>query len=66
VRVKQHPGRSYGVLNGRLSWQLQRLFKMKLLNEDGAFVEYWVALALTRIPDNWGNLDLVSKFVQVR
>jgi len=54
------------VLNGRLPWQLQRLFKIKLLNEDGAFVEYWLTLALTTIPENSGNLDPVSKFVQVR
>jgi len=62
----QCPGRCYGVLNGRLSWQLQQLFNIKLQNEDGAFVEYWLALALTTIPENSGNLDLVSKFVQVR
>jgi hypothetical protein len=37
-----------------------------LLNEDGAFVEYWLALALTTIPENFGNLDPISKFVQVR
>jgi len=49
VWVKQLPGRCYGALNGRLPWQLQRLFKIKLLNEDGAFVEYWLALALTTI-----------------
>jgi len=39
---------------------------MKLLNEDGAFVEYLLALALTTIPENSGNFDPVSKFVQVR
>jgi hypothetical protein len=66
VWLKQHPGRCYGALNGRLPWQLQRLFKIKLQNEDGAFVEYWLALALTTIPENLGNLDPVSKFVQVR
>jgi len=66
VWVKQHPGRCYGALNGRLPWQLQLLFKIKLLNEDGAFVEYWLAMALTTIPENSGNLDPVSKFVQVR
>jgi len=66
VSVKQCPGRCYGTLNGRLPWQLQRLFKIKLFNEDGAFVEYWLALALTTIPENSGNLDPVSKFVQVR
>jgi hypothetical protein len=66
VWVKQHPGRCYGALTGRLPWQLQPLFKVKLLNEDGAFVEYWLALALTTIPETSGNLDPVSKFVQVR
>jgi hypothetical protein len=66
VWVRQRPGRCYGALNGRLPWQLQRLFKIKLQNEDGAFVEYWLALALTTIPENSGNLDPVLKFVQVR
>jgi len=66
VWVKQRSGRCYGTLNGCLPWQLQRLLKIKLLNEDGAFVEYWLALALTTIPENLGNLDPVSKFVQVR
>jgi len=63
VWVKQRPGRCYGALNGRFQWQLQRLFKIKLQNEDGAFVESWLALALTTIPENSGNLDPVSKFV---
>jgi hypothetical protein len=66
VRVKQRPQRSYGALNGRLPWQLQRVFKNILLNEDGAFVEYWLVLALTTIPDNTGNFHPISKFVQVR
>ena len=66
VWVTQRPGRGYGVLNGCLPWQLQRLFKIKLLNEDGAFIEYWFALALTTIPENSGNLDPGSKFGQVR
>jgi hypothetical protein len=66
VWVKQRPGRCYGALNGRLPWQLQRLFKIKLQNEDAAFVEYWLALVLTTIPENSGNLDPDSKFVQVR
>jgi hypothetical protein len=66
VWVMQCPGRCYGALNDRLPWQLQQLFKIKLLNEDGAFVEYWLALALTTIPENSGNLDPVLKFVQVR
>jgi len=65
VWVKQLPGRCYGTPNGRLPWQLQLLFKIKLQNEDGAFVENWLALALTTIPENSSNLDPVSKFVQV-
>jgi len=66
VWVKQCPGRCYSALNGCLLWQLQRLLKIKLQNEDGAFVECWLALALTTIPYNSGNMDPVSKFVQVR
>ena len=64
--VTQPTGRCYGALNGRLPWQLPRLLKIKLLNEDGAFVESSLALALTTIPENSGNLNPVSKFVQVR
>jgi hypothetical protein len=66
VWANQRPGRCYGTLNVRLPWQLQQLFKIKLLHEDGAFVEYWLALALTTIPENLGNFDPVLKFVQVR
>ena len=66
VWVKQCPGRCYATLNGRLPGQLQRLVKIKLQNEDGAFVEYWLALALTTIPEQSGNLDPISKCVQVR
>jgi len=62
----QRRGRCYGALNERLPWQLQRLFKTKLLTEDGAFLEYWLGLALTTIPVNLGILDPVSKCVQVR
>ena len=54
------------MLNGHLPWQLQRIFKIKLQNEDGTFVEYWSALALTTIPENSSNLDPILKFVQVR
>jgi len=64
--VNQHPGRCYAPLYGCLPWQLQQLFKIKLLNEDGAFVEYWWALTLTAIPEDFGNLDPVSECVQVR
>jgi len=66
VWVNQPPGRCCGELKGCLLWQVQRRFKIKLLNEDGAFVEYWLAMALTTTPGNWGNLDPVSKFVKVR
>jgi hypothetical protein len=27
---------------------------------------YWLALALTTTPENYGDLDPISKFVQVR
>jgi len=66
VWVKQCLGRYCGVLNGRLLWQMQSLLKIKLQNENGTFVEYWLALVPTTIPENSGNLDQVSKFVQVR
>jgi hypothetical protein len=66
VWVKQRPGRCYGALNERLPWQLQSFFKIKLQNDDGAFVPYWLALVLPTIPANSGYLDHVSKFVQVR
>jgi hypothetical protein len=66
VSLKQLPGRCYGALNGRLPWQLQRLFKITLLNEDGAFVEYWLALVLTTVPEHSSNLDPVLKYVHVR
>jgi len=66
VWVTQLPGRYSGTLNMRLPWQLQQLFKLKLLNEDRAFVEYWLALALKTIRENSGDLDPVSTFVHVR
>jgi len=66
VWVKQCLGRCCGALNRRLPWQLQRLFKIKLLNEDGAFIEYWLALTLTTIPESPDNLAPVSKYGQVR
>jgi hypothetical protein len=66
VWVKQHSERCYGTLNGSVPWQLQRLFKMNLLNKDGTFIEYWLPLALTTIPENSGNLDPILKIVQVR
>jgi hypothetical protein len=54
------------MLIGHLPWQLQRLFKIKLAKQDGAFIEYWLVLALTTIPENSGNSDPVLKFIQVR
>jgi hypothetical protein len=66
VLVKQRLGRCYDTLNGHLPWQLQRLFKIKLQNKDGPFIEYWLALALTTILENSGNLDPILKSVQVR
>jgi hypothetical protein len=65
VWITQYPGRCYGELNGCLSCQPQWLYKIKLQDEDGASVEYWLALGLTTIPENSGNLDRVTKFVQV-
>jgi len=53
-------------VNERLPWQLQTLFIITLPNEDGAFVEYWFALALTTIPENSGNMDPILQFVQVQ
>jgi len=64
VCVKQRPGRCQGALNRRVPWQLQRLFQIKLENKDASFIEYWLALPLTTIPDNSGNLDPVSKYVK--
>jgi len=66
VWVKQCRGRWYGVLNWCFPWQLQWLFKIKLLNKDEVFVEYWLALALTTVSENSGNLNPVSKFIQGR
>jgi len=46
--------------------QLPRPSKIRLLNENRAFVDYWLALALTTIAENSGNMYPISKFVQVR
>jgi hypothetical protein len=40
--------------------------QINLLNEDRAFVEYWITLAFTIIPENSGNLDCILKCVEVR
>jgi hypothetical protein len=53
-------------MNGSLLWHLQQLLKMKLQNEDGVFVEYWLALALTTIPKILINLIPVSNVGQGR
>ena len=66
VWVKHLPGRLHGALIGSLPWQQQQLFKIKLLNVDGVFVEHLLALTLRTIPDNLGKLNTISKFVQVR
>ena len=66
VWVKERLGRCYGALNGRLLWQPQCLFKSKLLTENGAFVESFLDLPLTTIPENSGNFEPVPKFVQLR
>ena len=65
VWVKQPRRRCYGTPNERLPGQLLRLFKIKLHNKDGSFLEDWLAVALTTIPENSGNLDAISKFGQV-
>jgi hypothetical protein len=39
---------------------------IKNLEEDEAYVEYCLALALTTILENSGQLDPVSQYVQVR
>jgi hypothetical protein len=62
---KASPAKCCEALNVHLSWQLQWDFKMKILNMVGSFVEYWLALALTILHDNLGNLDSVSKCVHV-
>jgi hypothetical protein len=54
------------VLNARLPWQLRRIFKLKLLTEDGVCVEYCFTQARTTIPGDSGNFNRVSMFVQVR
>jgi hypothetical protein len=53
------------LLNGYFPWQLLQLYKFHLLNEHGAFVEYWLAQALITIPENPGNVNHISKFVYV-
>jgi hypothetical protein len=55
VWVHQRSGGCYGALNGSLLSQLQRLFKIKLQNGDAVFVEYWLTLALTTVPENSGT-----------
>jgi len=63
LSLKQCLGFGYCTVNRRLPWQLQRLFIINLQNNDGAYVEYWLALVHTTMPENSGNLDPVSKFV---
>jgi hypothetical protein len=66
VWAKLRSRRCYGALNWRLPGQLQRQFEIKLQHRDIAFVEYWLTLALTAIPENMGNMDHILQFVQVR
>jgi hypothetical protein len=61
--VKQCLGKCYVALNEHPLWPLQCIFQMKLRNGHGAFIEYWLALALTTIPEHSGNLHPVSKLV---
>ena len=65
VWVEPPLGMCYATLSGCLPLQLQQLFKIKLLNEDGCFVEYYLALALTTICVNLANLNPISEFVPV-
>ena len=59
-----------GKVLGRAEWTspvaTATTIQIKLLNEDGTFIEYWLALVLTPLPENSGNLDPGLKFVQVR
>jgi len=52
--------------NGGRLWQLQQVCKIRLLHENGAFVEYLLALGLTPIDGYSGNWDPIVKFVQLR
>jgi len=63
VWIKQCPGRWYCALDWRLQWQLQRLFNIKLLHEDVACIQYWLAWELTTIPENSDNSNHVLEFV---
>jgi hypothetical protein len=54
------------VLTGGLPWQLQLLFEIQHLNENGALVEYWLALAITTMLEHTSSLDPISKYVPVR
>jgi len=53
-------------MNEWLPWQVQQKFNIKCLTEVGVFLEYWLALMLTTIPERAGNLDFSLKFVQIR
>jgi len=65
VGVNQCSWMYYGMLNGCLPWHRQWLFKIKVLNEDGAFDEYRLALVFTTIPESTGHFHSISKFVYV-
>jgi hypothetical protein len=66
VWVMQRPGMCYGSLNWHLLWKLKCLCKIKLLAEDGGFVEYWLAQAYNTILESSGNFKPVSNCVQER
>ena len=66
VWLKQLTGRCHGALIGHLPWQLQWLSKIMLPNDDRAFVQYWLALVLTTIPETSGDLDPMTKCVLLR
>jgi len=59
VWVKHCLRRCNGMLNQCLPMKLQRLFKIPLQCEDRAFVEYWLALAITTVPENYGNFESI-------
>jgi hypothetical protein len=66
VWVQQSLRKIYGSFNGRLPWQLQRLFKLNVYVAEGEYVEYSLALAGKTVPENSGNLEPVSKCAKVR
>jgi len=64
--LKPCPGRCFGALHGWRLGQPQQLLKSTVQNQNGAFVEFSIDLVLTRIPENTGNLNRISKFKLVK